>query len=226
MDLKGRRQTAMKRLTEDELTIGLKLHAEWFISKGEKGKKLDLSMCDLSEMNLSEAVLYQINLKQAKLIKADLFAEKLTKGLLDNADFTEAALMEAHLDYASLVNSNLCKINGSGVTFIHSNLSQADLTQAYLVGTIFSYANSQFVNFSESILHRAGFKDTDMRYAILQNTNLENAFFSGTRMFGVDMSDIQGLDTIRLEWIDIGEHEPIRLERDEARSWLRQAAQS
>lgn len=54
---------------------------------------------------------------------------------------------------------------------------------------------------------------------------LYNNYIAGARLFGVDLSGAQGLETVRVEWIDVGEEEPIRLEGEAARAWLRQATE-
>ena len=106
----------------------------------------NLSRVDLTGAYLSHVELIQVNLAGASLsgadlIMANLIGADLTEADLSAANLWGAGLEEAKLIGAVLIGANLSMANLSRAVFIGANLSGADLTEAHLVETKFEGAN-------------------------------------------------------------------------------------
>ena len=126
----------------------------------------DLRNCDLSGRNM-EGV--------------DLSNADLTGANLDNASLFTSNLVGATFDNASLRNTNLDDGYAPGASFINADLRGANLYFAF-----FRDANLSGANFSNAWL-----TNFDVVGSILQN-----AVFTGTGLFDVDMqnTDLRGAD--------------------------------
>ncbi len=218
----------MNNITNDELAERFDQHELWLTSSGRNGQQFVLEGVDLSNFNLAglSELLVRVNLNHSNLAGSRLSHIDFTEASLRYTDLSETELHKAQFYKADLIEAKFHRIKSVGVKFTNANLRRAEFYKTDILQAGFSYTDMRGISLIKTDLSRSIFRGTDLRQAILQDVNLQGAFFSGTRMFGTDMSDIQGLDTIRLEWIDIGKNEPTKLEGDEARSWLRQAAQS
>ncbi len=108
----------------------VKQHKLWFTSKGEEGKRADLSGADLKEANLRGA-----NLIGAKLLRADF-----ERADMEEADLREALVEEANFKYTNLRGANLKGLDMQGV-----DLQGADLFRANLQKTMLKYTNLKFI---------------------------------------------------------------------------------
>ena len=122
---------------------------------------------DLSGANLSEANLSDANLRKADLSRAKLFG---------------ANLREANLSEANLFGANLRKANLFGANLSEADLVGADLSGAILFGADLSEANLGGANLSETYL-----SDADLSRTICDATTFVKA----------DLSEVQGLDSVR-----------------------------
>jgi len=82
-------------------------HKQWVESKGQQGKRADLTGADLSGAALTQADLQQANLAKAKLTGAVLSQANLNGANLSYADLTQADLEGAKLRGASLWGAKL-----------------------------------------------------------------------------------------------------------------------
>jgi Pentapeptide repeats (8 copies) len=92
---------------------------------------------DLTSADLSEAVLKKINLQGANLSHSNL---------------SKANLNQANLRGATLCHANLCWANLSRVDFSYADLSHADIAGAYLYKAVFTDANLEKVDLSQTYL--------------------------------------------------------------------------
>lgn len=132
----------------------------------------NLSCADLSRANLSEAKLHQANLREANLREAIL-----NNATFDRADMSGTHLRKAKLDRANLEGANLEGANLEGATLHEANLTEAILTDADLRET--------------------GLAGSTLHGAKLHGAYLSNASIGLTLFLDVDLSSVNGLDSVK-----------------------------
>ena len=172
------------------LKAGVEGWNEW--RRKSPTEKIDLSQAFLSHTDLSGAFLAGADLtlahlNTANLNKADLTKANLTGVKLDLATLIEADLRGTYLPEAIITRASLYKANLSGADLTQSrlefaNLSRANLKLARLVGTDLSATN----------LSSADLRGADLRYTNLLETKINNARFSNTKVYGVNVWDLKG----------------------------------
>ena len=142
----------------------------------------------LRNANLSGALLQGATLDKADLRNANLSGAQLQGATFENTQLEAAILQEAQLQRAYLVNAQL---------------QAADFYEAQLQGANFGGADLQNVDFSGAQLQRASLFHTNLRDALLDNTNLE----------GADLRRARGLtlDQILMANIDVNTGLPVEL---------------
>ncbi len=144
-----------------------------------KGTKLCSAI--LSHGNLSYA-----NFSYADLSHATLFSVKLTHSILLNADLSHANLIGAGLGDTKFMNANLSHADLSGASLganlLNADLSHANLSRAYLT----------VANLSNTNLTGANLKDATLRRALLIETNVTDAVFTGCAVYGISVWNLQG----------------------------------
>ncbi len=109
---------------------------------------VNLSGCDLRNINLSGchlcgAVLSQANLSKANLCEIDLRGTDLNGSDLSEANLNKANLSGTNLSQVNLSKANLSDANLSGANLDGSNLSTANFNKAKLIGARLNGANLQ-----------------------------------------------------------------------------------
>ncbi len=132
-------------------------------------REANLFWANLSDANLSTARLSGANLRCATLSGAELFLADLSGADLSGADLTSAKLLTANLSVANLTGAMLSRADLS-----MANLSRANLTSAYLLLAT-------------------------LRGADLSEANLSNCAMWFTSVSDIDLSGVQGLETVRHE---------------------------
>jgi hypothetical protein len=136
---------------------------------------------DLTGAPLDGAILAEAQLFWANFDGAILHGANLTK-----ADLTVALLHEVDLTGATLTGANL-----SGADFFLSDLTGATLRGATLTRAIFSEATLSGADLTGVTLHGANLTRAD-----LTGVDLTKANFGYTVLGDVDLSTVQGLETI------------------------------
>jgi uncharacterized protein YjbI with pentapeptide repeats len=183
-------------------------HRIWLETEGAGGERFDLRAAGLADvdwsgLNICEVDLRDAILEGAKLRGADLFGVLFAGVKLDGADVSGANLAKANFDESSLVGTVLHDAKVMRTTFAHADLRRAD--------------------FSGADLLKVFFYETDLRGAILAGS-LDRTSFIGARVHGATLRGATNIDTMRADWIDIGENEPERLDGAAALDWLRDRA--
>ncbi len=135
---------------------------------------IDLSHANLIGIRLGYASLDGANFHHANLQEADLSNVNLSYADLRNATLSHALLYSANLTNAQLSGANL-----SNVCLNKANLSGADLTDADLSGADLSGAVFNATTLTNALLHEAT--------------------LGWTLFVNVDLSCVQGLETIKHE---------------------------
>jgi len=145
--------------------ISLAQLAELDITQDFAGAKMlgvDLSNCDLTQVNLQGAYL-----RGAELSDTDLSEANLQAANLQGADLSGALLSNANLQDADLHRASLALANLSGANLSDANLSNANLSNA---------------NLSNANLSNANFTDADLSHAGLVLSNLANINWTNTKV--------------------------------------------
>ncbi len=145
----------------DRLASVLKYHREWLDTQGRKGKRADLSRC-----NIEGADLNGVNLKNAKLTSACLDRVDLSNADLDNADFENASLKSVCMVYASLKGANLKE-----AVLERADLKEADFENADLSGANLQYADLSGAELENAKLADAKFFNTNLKDTILDRNS-------------------------------------------------------
>lgn len=137
--------------------------------------------------NGEEPILQGVNLSGADLTGVDLRSVFLNKANLSEARLIGANLSWANLDEANLSGADLFLVNFNGASFKAANLRKANLQKSYL-----NEVDLIATNLIEADLSEADLVAADLSEA----TNLSWAVMSYTGLCGLDLRDVQGLETI------------------------------
>jgi len=141
---------------------------------------------DLSEANLVSMNLVGADLSGADLRWADLSGVILRKAILSEAGLSEVDFFMADLFEATLSGANLWRADLGAAELIG-----ADFSRAYLRGASFRKANLSSANLSKADLVGA-----DLWGAILCEADLRGATVGWTMLGDIDLSVVEGLDTV------------------------------
>lgn len=162
---------------------------------------IDLSKCDLSNINLIEAFpgfrfpsFYRANLGGAHLSKANLTETNFHKADLVGADLSGAILIganlsESYLKGADLRKADLTRARLSEADLRGANLSFANLTEAYLDDANLSTAHLIECNLRKATLSGADLKGADFILADLREANLRKTYL---KTADLSMADLRG----------------------------------
>jgi uncharacterized protein YjbI with pentapeptide repeats len=119
-------------------------------------------------------------------------------------DFSDAKLDNTYLHTANLSSANLIKANLRGANLCDANLTRSDLYKASLYEANLGHTNLSFANLvraklGSADLSRAKLHRADLSNANLNSTDLTKARFYYTIFAKVDLSTVNGLDTVRHE---------------------------
>lgn len=197
----------MTQDSRDDLEQRLASHTRWMKSLGSEGERLSIDGAELQGIDWSGRELCEMWLPRARLdgsvlVRTDLYRCNLTGACLDDADLTGAILVKANLENARVVAAGL-----RGARLVRASFEGADLREADL---------------RDVDAAAADFGGADLREADLRGSKLDQAYLTGARLYGAELSGVTGLDSAFVEWIDIGDDEPQRMEGDAAVAWLLQ----
>ncbi len=130
-------------------------HRLWLSTRGNKGKRADLSRC-----NLEGADLESVDLKKVVLSFACLAQANLSDANLEDADLENANLGAACLARASLKRVNLRGASLRGADLKEADLQEADLSGADLHGADLEGAELNNAKFSNPQFFKTNIKNT------------------------------------------------------------------
>lgn len=124
-----------RKFGDPELDEIVEDHRAWVESRGEFGRKADLTRANFEGADLMGAELPGANLLRANLQGADLLLADLRGACLIEADLSEANLVSANLRGASLVGANLSTATG----LVARQLAGASLFGAALPESLYPF---------------------------------------------------------------------------------------
>jgi uncharacterized protein YjbI with pentapeptide repeats len=210
----------MTRTIPPDLLIKIQEHERWITTLREEGQQfaqqgVDLSDLDLSGRDLSTVALSHVCLDRALLSATDLSNAGLYEGSFVQTVLDHALLIDANATHSNFSEANLRGVQGISAELMESTLWKANLTESNFYDADFQKTNLEEANFSHANLRGAYLVQALLAHAIFTGAQVENAIFTGAT----------GIETVEVEWIDIGSEEvPQRLEGEQAKSWLLAAA--
>ena len=189
---KGRTDAILKILKSDEKrNLVAFLYGSGLISQnGAESPSVvalsgsDLSLADLSGIDLRNAGFGGSNLKGAQITEADL----------DHSDLRGANLSQANLSGTDLSFSDMHGVIATTANFSSVDLSDADLSGADLRGVDFSEADLSSANLSGSNLREAKLTGANLSSANLSGANLREAGFVGANLLDTRLTNLISIE--------------------------------
>ena len=147
--------------------------------------RADLSSSDLRESTLVGASFEKANIVRASLAGSDATGANFNGVIASRTDFSEVNLTNADLGKAEIVRGN----------FSNSILKNIDMSKGEFFRIEFEGADLADVDFSSSNLARSDFRGATFSGPI----SMANTFLFLTRLEGLDMSQVSGLQPWQLE---------------------------
>ena len=157
----------------------------------------DLRRADLRDADLTDAELEDVDLFDVNLCRAKLDSAKLCHADLSYAELCQTSLIRAKLNEADLSGTDLTQADFSAANLVKSNLSSANLSGANLSEADLGGADLTFTNLSEAILIGADLTLTRLFETRLTNARLDGATMSSTMLMGLNLSGVQGLESVK-----------------------------
>ena len=124
-------------------------------------------------------------------IQPDLSGVFFYQANLSEINLSETILCFTYLGRANLKHTNLSRANLSGATLYDTDLSRANLSEASLFGTDLTRANLSQTRLNGADLGKANFSNATFLQTDLTGGHLWHTIFGG-----VDLRQVQGLDTL------------------------------
>ena len=175
-------------------SVAITLFALTSSSAAEKdclpGPNKDLSGCNFSLQDLTDANLSRSNLSDANLTGAILERANLEYTNLDGATLHNAYLVDAVVQRASAIGADF---SGSTMHYSYlalSNLTGANLTNVQADGVYALRANFTDADFSGSLLTQWMLEGSNLTNSDLGGANLSDAYLVDTTLTGVKSGDV------------------------------------
>jgi uncharacterized protein YjbI with pentapeptide repeats len=155
---------------------------------------------------------------------------------LDGASFQGAHIVgcnfiDAHLDAADFSQAHVGKSDFwqsslTDATFDRAKLIRVSYSRSQLASASFVKTALQSVHFNTALVDGSSFRDASCELVSFCGASLEEVDFTGARFDDLYMAGVQGLETVRADWILVGDEVYFeRRDGDAAHEYLRQAAQ-
>lgn len=164
----------------------------------------DFTRSVLTGANFTKAVMSESALDAAQFDGATFNATVMDRLSARGTDFTGARFNDSDMtgtlaQAAIFKNANFSDAIMSSSQFSRADFEGANLTKVYGDRSIFFEANLTRINISSSDFTRANFDKAKIRKAIITDTHLERASFTGTDLSGTDLASVTGLEQAQLD---------------------------
>lgn len=202
-----------------EVSEQLRQHQEWLDTGGTSGQPLNLRQADLRGLSLPGR-----QLRQSILVKSLLSGSDLRKSDLTEAHLEKAVLVGTRLDEAMLEQVDGADATLRGTSLVRARADGIRLEDADLNGGNAQHAHMAHAELAGAHLENSNFEDADLRGSNLESAHLKGANLTGARLQGAFLEGAGGIDTVRADWIIVGNGvESQRLEGSAVRRWLHEA---
>lgn len=162
--------------------------------------KLDLSICEFGEAEFERTGFVRANatdldLSRLKFRSCNLYQSNLSRARIRHAEssiFAECQLTEANLMQAILNGSLFVKAKAEGARFDGASLNNALFPEATLTGASFAGATAISSVFNEADLTDANLAQTDATSAIFRHANLTGANVDGASFVTAQLHGAEG----------------------------------
>ena len=176
------------------------------------------------------------NLRGRSFAGEDVFNFAFRETQLDGASFQGARIggcnfIDAHLDAADFSQARIGKSDFwrsslRNATFDRAKLIRVSYSRSQLASASFVKTALQSVHFNTALVDGSSFRDASCELVSFCGASLDEVDFTGARFDDLYMAGVQGLETVRADWILVGDAVYFeRREGDAAHEYLRQAAQ-
>jgi len=155
-----------------------------------------LHMAYLNKANLSHADLSDAGLRLADLIEANLKDADMYWANLSEANLRGANLRGTNLQGANMTGSNLRSTKMNGANLSQANMSRANMGNTELIRANLYGADLRGADLSGAILKDANLIGTNLTGVNLDGADLSNAIIGETLFGNVDLSNVNGLETL------------------------------
>lgn len=198
-----------------DLLARIQEHERWVKTFGDEGQqfaqqRVDLSDLDLSGRDLSTTALSHVCLDRSLLYATDLSAAILIEGSFVQTMMDNALLIDADATGSNFSKASLRRVQGISAELMEANLRNANLEES---------------NFNDADFQRANLEGANLRKAYLVKAHLAHTILTGAQVEKATFTGATGIETVEVEWIDIGSEDASqRLEGEQAKNWLLKAA--
>jgi uncharacterized protein YjbI with pentapeptide repeats len=211
------------------LLARIEANERFVVSIKREGQMLsDGSGLDFSDLDLSGRILSSVTLPNARFDRSILHNARMS-----SSNYCYASFCDAMLENVSFVNTDASYANFKGANLRNVRAVSFEALEAH-----FQHANLEGANFYDANLSKANMEfshlsNTNFRGAFLQRTHFAYAQLTGIALWGAELAGATGLESAQVDWINIGEgsetnqgieQKIIRLDGEEARSWLLEQA--
>ena len=202
-----------------EVSEQLRQHQAWLDTAETSGQLLHLRRADLRGLSLPGRQLRQCILVQSLLSGSDLRKSDLTQAHLENSVLVGTRLDEAILERMDAEEAIL-----RGASLVRARANGVRLEDADLTGVNAQHARMAHAELAGAHLENSNFEDADLRGSNLESAHLKGANLTGAHLQGAFLEGAGGIDTVRADWIIVGNGvESQRLEGSAVRLWLHEA---
>ena len=152
---------------------------------GSNFTRSDMSASDLRNSKLSKSV----------FIKTNLIRASLAGSIAENVNFEGVIASRTDFSKGNYKNSSFTKAEISRADFTNSNLENATMTKADFSRVNFLNANLKGANLSYSNISRSNL----INVTIDENFNIKGSYMFLTRIDGLDLSALQGLEQWQID---------------------------
>jgi uncharacterized protein YjbI with pentapeptide repeats len=210
----------MTKTIPPDLLARIQEHKLWLETFKKEGQQFAQDGIDLRDLDLSGYDLAWVALSDAYLDRALLCGTNLNNAIFYNSSFVQAMMDDAQLIETDATGCNFSAASLRRVQGLSAEFYEANLHHANLMASNFYDADLQKTN-----LEGANFSHVNLRWASLREAHLTHATLTGAQVEGTTFIGVTGIETVEVEWIDIGtEKSPKRLEGALAKNWLLKAA--
>jgi uncharacterized protein YjbI with pentapeptide repeats len=177
----------LTKLDSAEMRKRIERHHHW-VAMGE------LETDPIERLVLLEKSVSPIHAEDETFSSAQIVRCDLSESTFTRCDFRSALLIESTFRNCKFLSCQFRKAELSSANCIGAHFLESDMTRADL-----SHANMMNANLTNSDMSWCWLLDTDLRFAVLENINLEGARLVGTKVYNTRRFLLRGIERAVIE---------------------------